>query len=334
MAKLFAGIIVAVLVALAFSDEQLAREKRQITVQVMSLNDFFQMLCQNNVWAPYLSVCSSFTSTTPATTPSMTTPYQYSSSEVPSTTAAAVSNTTESPSALERAHWCEFTNGTYIPLGYTFMHTECSLCQCTQGHAILCTTLQCMPAYCLDNSAPALRSGQCCSQCSYERNATACVINGISFPHGTILRKTSDHVTCWCQLGTVECRQYSSTLFAGLDLWGEGTAVSVIVIIICVMLIIGTLICSAGALFFYYYYKRSMQATQQAYEHYYNSAGWQPMDGEGQVVDPTAEEKKAEAEQGQYEYAYPSGNSEEYIPPPYALYNGSYKNEQPENEEK
>jgi len=44
--------------------------------------------------------------------------------------------------------------------------------------------------------------------------------------------------------------------------------------------------------------------------------------------------KKAEAEQNQYEYTYPTGNSEQYIPPPYALYNGSYINEHTEQEQK
>jgi len=215
------------------------------------------------------------------------------SQTTPATTTAATSNTTQSASALERAHWCRFSNGTYIPLGYTFMYSECSLCQCTQTRIIRCSALQCMPAYCIDNSAPSLRPGQCCSQCAYEHNSTQCMVNGIAFPHATILRKTSDQITCWCQLGTVECRKYSSSIFAGLDMWGEGTAVYVIVIVVCIMLILGTLVCAGGGLFFYYYYKRSQQETQQAYDHYYNSAGWQPMGEDGQPVDPSAEEKKS-----------------------------------------
>jgi hypothetical protein len=64
------------------------------------------------------------------------------------------------------------------------------------------------------------------------------------------------------------------------------------------------------------------------------NAGWQPMSEDGQVIEGTPEEKQAEAEQGQYEYEYPASNSEEYIPPPYALYNGSFVNEQSEKDQK
>jgi len=339
MGKLLVGIIVAVFIALVLGDggEKHDREKR-LTIEFQTLQQFLQTYCQGNVLAPLAAICNVY-STTTNVTPSITTTYPSSSSDSSSTTAAATtSSTTQSPSALQNAHWCSFSNGTYIALGYTFMYTTCALCQCTQSHVIRCTTLQCAPTYCIDNSAPSLREGQCCSQCAYEPNATACIVNGIAFPHGTLLRETTDQITCWCELGTVECRKFSTSLFAGLNFWGEGTVVYVIVIIVCVMLILGTLVCSGGTLFFYHYYKRSQQATQEAYEHYYNSAGWQEMGEDGQVVDPSAEEKKAEAEaeaeQNQYEYAYPTGNSEQYIPPPYALYNGSYVNEQTEKEEK
>jgi hypothetical protein len=300
MARLLAGVMVAVFTVLvlgAGGDEHDREKRNLIEVQVISLSQFFQTFCQNNVWAPYMSICNSYaasstTTSTASSASSMTTTYQSSSSDSNSgqtTTVAATTSTTQSASALQRAHWCRFSNGTYIALGYTFMYTTCTLCQCTQSHAITCTTLQCVPDYCIDNSAPSLRQGQCCSQCAYEPNATACVVNGISFPHGTILRETSDQITCWCELGTVECRKYSSSLFAGLDFWGPGTVAYIIVIIVCIMILLGTLICSGGTLFFYYYYKRSQQATQEAYEHYYNSAGCQAMGEDGQVVDPSAE---------------------------------------------
>jgi len=44
--------------------------------------------------------------------------------------------------------------------------------------------------------------------------------------------------------------------------------------------------------------------------------------------------KKAEADQSQFVNEYPVGNSEEYIPPPYALYNGHYPTEQQANDQK
>jgi len=235
--------------------------------------------------------------------------------------------TTGPDSTLERAHWCRFDNGTYVPFGYTFMHTECTLCQCIPSHEIWCTTLQCMPTYCIDDSTPAPREGQCCAQCAYEKASTACVINDVSFPHGTVLRRTTDNVQCWCQLGSVECRKATTALFSGLDWWGKGSAVYVIVIIICAVLLIGTLLCCASTLFFYYYYQRQQQNIQRAYAEYYNSAGWQAMPEDQEVVEGSAEEKQAEAEQEQVEYERPTGISEQYVPPPYALYNGSYVNE-------
>jgi hypothetical protein len=344
MAKLLAAIIVAVFMVLILGvgGEAVVREKRQvqITYEQITWDQFLQLICQNNPFASMMSICSTYTSTTTTSTSiaiNMTTDYEYTSPQSSTTSSASeleTTTTTESASALQRAHWCKFTNGTYIPLGYTFMRTECSLCQCTQSHAIGCTTLQCMPTYCIDNSAPSVREGQCCSQCAYDQTSTACIINGITFPDGTILKTTSDGTICWCELGNIECRKYSASLFSSLDIWGPGTAVYVIIIVICVMLIIGTLLCSAGAICFYYFYKRNQKTVQQAYEQYYNSAGWQPMGDEGVAVDGNGEEKKVEAEQNPFDNEYPAGYSEEYVSPPYALYNGSYINEQNEKDEK
>ena len=91
---------------------------------------------------------------------------------------------TGSGSSLTRAHWCRFGNGTYLPLGYTYMQSTCSMCQCTTSRAIRCKPLQCMPTYCIDNTMPFRKSGQCCTQCGYEITTNSCLYNGISFPHG------------------------------------------------------------------------------------------------------------------------------------------------------
>jgi len=194
MTRLLAGIIVAVFMVLILGvgGEEVVREKRQvqITFEEITWDQFVQLICQINPLASMMSICSTYTSTTTTSTSiaiNMTTDYEYTSPQSSTTSSASeleTTTTTESASALQRAHWCKFTNGTYIPLGYTFMRTECSLCQCTQSHAIGCTTLQCMPTYCIDNSAPSVRPGQCCSQCAYDQTSTACIINGITFPDG------------------------------------------------------------------------------------------------------------------------------------------------------
>jgi hypothetical protein len=121
-------------------------------------------------------------------------------------------------------------------------------------------------------------------------------------------------------------------VFEGLDLWGQGTAIYVIVAIILVVLVLGSILCCGCTLLYYYYYRSHQQASEQ----YWNNAGWQPMTDDEQVVDPNAEEKQAEAEaeQYQYEHEYPTGNSSEYIPPPYALYNGAYVSTEQEKEQK
>jgi hypothetical protein len=343
--KFLAGITVAVfmVVILSVGGVENAREKRQtITVTQLTWDQFLNLICQGNPLAAYISICSAYSSSTSTSTTSTTVEYQTSTSPsntdtngdgVTTSTTAATSTTTQSPSALQRAHWCNFGNGTYISLGYVFMYNECSLCQCTQSHAISCTTLQCMTTYCIDNSSPSTRSGQCCSQCGYEPAPVSCVINGITFPDGTVLKSTSSGLTCWCEMGNIECRQITTSVYSSLDYWGPGTAVYVIIVIICVFLLVGTLLCSCGGFLFYYYYKHNQQSMQQAYEHYYNTAGWQPM-GEDGEFDPNAEAKKAEAEENEFEHEYPTGLSEQYIPPPYALYNGVYVNEQNETEQK
>jgi len=85
---------------------------------------------------------------------------------------------------------------------------------------------------------------------------------------------------------------------------------------------LGTLLCCGFGLLYYYYYHNQQQSIEHAYEQYYNNAGWQPMSEEGQVDEAAAKER--EAEQGQFEHQYPTGHSAEFIPPPYAVYNGPY----------
>lgn len=323
MARLSAAIVAALFLTLflGVGGESKVREERDISIQVqtISTDDINNWLCAGNPMAPYMSICSTTTTTTtisPSTSSpisSKTGPLGQTTPPSKETTTTPITSGSSSASPLQQAHWCSFSNGSYIPLGYTFMYSACTLCQCTQSHAILCTVLQCMPTFCIDGSTPAPRPDQCCSQCAYEPNATACIISSINFPDGAIIKKTSSGLQCWCQLGTIECRQFTSTVFSGLDVWGPGTAIYVVVIVLCVILLFGTLLCGGCTLLYYYYYRRNQQSMQQAYEQYYNSAGWQPMGEDGQVVEGTTEEKQAEAAQNQFEPEHPTGNSEEYI---------------------
>jgi hypothetical protein len=340
--------VVTVLMALILvvNGDGKSMAKRDIVFQIVETDDVFQWLCDNYpAIAPYLTVCATTTtaSTSTSTKSSATTapvnPGQQSTSTQSTSatgTTSTIASTTSSlsASALQRAHWCSFSNGTYIPLGYTFMYTACTLCQCTQTRDIRCTILQCMQTYCIDNSTPSPRQGQCCPQCPYEVNSTACSYNGVTIPHGTLIKSTSNQIQCWCQLGNIECRKFGSTVFEGLDLWGTGTAVYVIVLIIVAALILGTLLCCGCTLLYYYYYQRNQQVFEQAAEQYMTNAGWQPMTEDEQVVDPNHKEKQAEAEQYEYENEHPTGNSSDYVPPPYALYNDAYVSTGAEKEQK
>jgi len=332
MARLSITVLATVLVVLALtaSDAKELSKRQVYTIHFQSdqTDNFFKWFCDLSPLAPSIPWCQSLTTTKAPTTSATSTSTLGTgvTTETITTTETSTTSTTESPSALERAHWCRFSNGTFLARGNVFMHTDCQLCQCTQSRAIRCTDLQCMPTYCIDNTVPSRKSGQCCTQCAYESNSTQCVQNGVSFPHGTILKATSDKVYCWCQQGTIECRKIGISLFSGLDIWGEGTAVYIIVIVLCVLLIVGTLLCGGcSLLYYYYYYYYNQQSTEQAF---WDNAGWQPMGDEEQVVDAEADKKQAEAEQSQQDQHYPTGLSEEYVPPPYALYNGAYASEE------
>lgn len=307
------------------------RDIVEVHIQSMQTNDVCKWFCDNNPFASLFAICEPYmkTTTTTATTPSKlpsSPPGPNGGNNKPSsTTPMPEPSRTTSATSLERAHWCRFSNGSFIPLAFTFMYSACQLCQCTQSREIRCATLQCMSTYCIDNSVPSRRSGQCCTQCTSDVNSTSCQLSGITFPHGTLIKRTGDNVQCWCQLGTVECRKIGVSLFSGMDLWGQGTAIYIVVIIICVLLIIGTLLCGGCSLIYYYYYYYNQPSAEQAD---WNNAGWQPMGEEEPVVDGTAENKQAEAAQSPYEQSYPTSHSQEFVPPPYALYNGNYATEQ------
>lgn len=225
------------------------------------------------------------------------------------------------PTSNGHNQWCRLANGTYLALGYSFLNTACSICQCARSRAIPCQPLQCMPTYCVDNSMPVRRTGQCCTQCRYEPTAETCSYNNFSFPHGAIITAVQDKMQCWCQLGNIECRNYMGTLMEGLM---DGSAVYIIVIVIVVVLLFGCLLCISCTVGFYYYYKRNQQVFQEAYDQYVNTAGWQPMEEEAEgVVDPTAEEKQLEAEKNGFESPIT-----DVVPPPYGVYNGSYVSEE------
>jgi hypothetical protein len=345
------SIAMLVAVILGVSGLQQVAQTETISVQVMSTDNFYQWLCQKYESLQTWTICKNYTTTTTTTTTTAPTTTMGMVSQTatnavsqstttgpfileittPGTTGAN-GKTSTSATPLQNALWCRFNNGSYLSRGATFMDTACRLCQCQQSRDIRCVDLVCKTTYCIDDSAPFTKKGQCCSQCSYENNTNTCTVNGATFPHGTVIKVVDNKLQCWCQMGSVECRKYVTSVFSGLDLWGQGTAIYIIAIIICVFILFGTVLCGSCTLIFYYYYKRNL--TIQAYDQYMTNAGWQPMGDEEQAVDANAEEKKAEADQSQFAHEYPVGNSEEYIPPPYALYNGNYPTEQQAKDQK
>jgi len=279
---------------------------------------------------------SASTSTTSTTTGPIST------GSAVTTVATGSSSTTTPASPLARATWCRLNNGTYLAYNYTFMNGLCTYCQCTASRLVTCLQFQCMAAYCIDNTMPSRRAGQCCAQCSTDVQSNSCTSPGISvpIPNGAIIRNDKT-MKCWCQWGQIECRTGISSIFDDLDLWGDGTAAYVIVVVLAVLLIFGTLLCCGCTLCFYYYYQRNQAAFQQAYAQYYNSAGWQPMTDEEGLATVVDADKEAEAEQGQFESEQylaevdeASKSTQGYMPPPYALYNGAYVSEDHHNEKK
>lgn len=194
------------------------------------------------------------------------------------------------------------------------------MCQCTISRVIRCRVLECLPTYCIDNTMPVRKEGQCCAQCAYEKVSNACVHNNAAFPHGTVIKNLDSKMQCWCQLGNIECRNHIGSLLEGIDIFADQTTIYIIIIILFIVIIFGLLVCCGCTTAFYFYYQRNQGAFQQAYDEYVNGAGWEPVNEE---VD-AAEEKRIEAEGNQ-----PTDDvTEESVPPPYALYNGAYVSEE------
>jgi hypothetical protein len=255
----------------------------------------------------------------PCSTPKPTTSEETSSSSTTKRTSistdASTTSSTDDPTALERAHWCRMSNGTYLALNYKFINSKCSLCQCMKGHNIRCQLIECMPTYCLDNSMPHREAGQCCTKCRTDiATNTTCLYDDIEYPHGSLLKSVEGKMQCWCQLGNIECRTYMGTLMDSLDVLASGATVYIILIIIFVVLIMGSLFCCGITLIVYYYYHNNQQKIQHAYDQYINDAGWQPLEeSEADFINDDTEKKDIEAEKYQYE-SYVSENG----PPPYS----------------
>ena len=169
MSELRTTLIIAVLAALVFG---------VVSVQKRHLYPDTSLGCSDNPdWNSGLPPCRKPPGRNPSTSTVVTA----------DTTTAAETTSATSPTPLERAQWCRFGNGSYLPLGQVFMHTACSMCQCTTSRAIRCTALQCLPTYCIDNSMPSRINGQCCAQCAYENSTSSCLYNGVTFPHGSFV---------------------------------------------------------------------------------------------------------------------------------------------------
>lgn len=246
------------------------------------------------------------------------------------------SMTTKTPATTTPdADWCRLSNGTTLALGYTFLYRNCSLCECTRSKTIRCQPLQCLPTYCVDGSTPGRREGYCCGQCKTDTSSESCLHNGINYPHGTVMKSIEGKMQCWCQWGQIECRPFISGLFGGIDVLSDSAILPILAMILIVVLIFGLLICCSCTVFIYYYVQRNQDTIQQAYDQYVNSLGWQPMEEEGvegteekpveeypvEMYD-TAAQKQAEAEQNQ--------QTQEIIPPPYAMYDQTNANKDKE----
>jgi hypothetical protein len=340
-------LIVCVLLALILTvcshDHQKKFHKRETIVVSGSVAAVDSWLCQySTTIAAWLGVnCNN--PTTPAPPSSQGSNGQSSTMSTPTTSTAVSSTASNStPTPLERITWCRLSNGSFLQYGQIYMSGLCTICQCTATRYIRCVPFQCMPADCIDNSSPTTKNGQCCSQCNSDPPAISCTYQGVPYPHGVILR-SDNTMKCWCQMGLVECRNGVGSVFGSLDLWGDGTAVYIVLIVLGVVLLIGTLLCCGCTVFFYYYYQRHQQDFQQVYDQYYNnSAGWQPMAEQDGLTDVNGEDKQTELEQGQFEsekYLSETNNvntppGQIHMPPPYALYNGAYVSEEQHNNQK
>jgi hypothetical protein len=264
---------------------------------------------------PYRPPCT----TTPAFPPPMTESNTKPSTMLYGQIDAEIANSSSQSTALERAHWCRFSNGTYTPLGFTYRRGLCSMCRCLKSHAILCQVIECMATYCLDNKMPIRKIDQCCTQCSTDvAKRDSCDYNGISYPHGAVMKVIEGKMQCWCQLGDIECRKYIGSLFEGFSALTDGTTISIIILVVFISLFFGLLMCCGCTVFLYSYVQQNQQLIEQAYNEYAGTGGWQPItDEESYAVD----NEKGYVVDEKYPYEYPSDDS---VPPPYAIYDNSY----------
>ena len=154
-----------------------------------SFEDVQQTLCAQSWYALFAPQCKTTTtlatSTTSTTTLStLATSAEFNIGVTPATAIVADPSVTTSFTPLEQAHWCQFENGSFIPLNYSFKYSACAVCQCLQNRRIRCTNLPCMTTYCVDNSAPVVRTDQCCAQCASDNSSKTCVYNTVTIPHG------------------------------------------------------------------------------------------------------------------------------------------------------
>jgi len=318
MAKLSILVAICMVVFVAGHGVEHERNKRG-TVQVIANTNVLDWLCQNNPLGLYFSWCTATTAS-----PQASTPPPIGTTKPGASSTASSSSTTSSPTVLESAYWCQLSNKTYLTLGQTYLQMPCIMCQCTKTKDIVCNSLQCMPTQCIDGSTPTTKTGQCCSTCAYETQANSCTQNGVTFPHGTVIKNDGTGVQCWCQSGSIECRRSMTSTTTTWSYLSANTSAYLAIVVICLVIMFGALLCCGCGLLYYYYYQQQQQSVQQAYEQYYNNAGWQPMNEDGQVGDAAAKEREATSEQNATEHNYPTGYSTEFVPPPYAVYTGSY----------
>lgn len=136
------------------------------------------------------------------------------------------------------------------------------------------------------------------------------------------MKTVENKMLCWCQLGSIECRNSVASLYQSMSIFSDNTAIYIVVVIVLIILIVGVLLCCSCTLFYYYFYQRYQQTVQQQYDEYVNSAGWQPMEEEQTPADATAEEKRLEAEK----YQAFNGVSEG-VPPPYGSFQNAFSAE-------
>jgi hypothetical protein len=139
------------------------------------------------------------------------------------------------------------------------------------------------------------------------------------------MKKIEDKMTCWCQLGDIECRQWMGSLFQGWNALTDGTMIYLIVMVVLIILFFGFLLCLGCTFFLYSYVQQNQQLIERAYNEYAGIGGWQPItEEESYAADNTVDEKYVVDEK------QPFGNPpDDSIPPPYEVYDTSYVQKKP-----